>query len=225
MSGDAEAAAAYMDRAGYTKQNGEWVDPNGESFTLSILTESRNASTQATKVFSDQVNAFGINAEVNSVGTDYYTKLQEYEFDIAWIWHVAKAIWHPTAYFSNDFYGVEVGDPTSGDETGPTGIPFEVETPREPGTEEISGSGQTIQPAKLMTDMPVASSRKQVKEMTRTLVHWFNYDLPALVYVQEDSGYWGDADNFTFSDPEETELLSKTRPGRVAWMHGWIGGK
>ncbi|SFL33905.1 peptide/nickel transport system substrate-binding protein [Halogranum rubrum] len=222
---DLERATQYMEQAGYSKSNGQWVDDSGSSFSFTIIADSKNAQTQATKVFSDQLNAFGIGTEVQSIGLDYYTKLQEYEFDIAWIWHVAKALWHPTAYYSNNFYGVEVGDPASDDDTGPTGIPFETTIPNQVGAEKTSGSGQTIQPAQLMTDLPVASSTDEVTEMTQTLVQWFNYDLPALVYVQENSGYWGDTANFSFEMPEDETLMSRTKPGRVAWLHGWVSSK
>ncbi|WP_239640440.1 ABC transporter substrate-binding protein [Halogeometricum pallidum] len=225
VEGDAEAAAEYMRAAGYSKSGGEWVDEGGSSFSFTIIADSKSAQTQATKVFSDQLSAFGIGTEVQSIGLDYYAKLQEYEFDIAWIWHVARALWHPTAYYSNNFYGVEVGDPSNGGDTGPTGIPFETTIPNRVGAETVSGNGQSIQPAKLMDDLPVAQTGDEMQEMTRTLVQWFNYDLPALVYVQENSGYWGDSRDFTFQMPEDKSLMSRTKPGRVAWLHGWVGQK
>ncbi|WP_148416732.1 ABC transporter substrate-binding protein [Haloferax sp. KTX1] len=219
---DLETATQLLEDAGYTKENGTWVDPNGESFTFTVLTQNNNTQVQATKVFNDQLNAFGLQTEISTVSsTDYYQRLQTYEADIFWIWHVAKALWHPTAYFSNNFYGIEVGDPSSGDETGPTGKPFTTTIPSEVGATEISGSGREIQPAKLMNDLPNSESAEQVRERTRDLVQWFNYALPDFVFVEEDSGYWGDTQDFAMPTGDDYEL-NTNRPGEFSFKNGWI---
>lgn len=222
---DPEQAAKVLKDAGYSKQNGTWVDPDGESFSFDILTQNATIQVNAAKVFNDQLNGFGIKTNLSSVSSsDYYQRLQTYEADIFWIWHVAKALWHPTAYYSNNFYGVEVGDPSSGGETGPTGKPFETTIPESVGAKQIEGSGQTIHPAKLMNEMPSAASQEKVKEMTRTLVQWFNYSLPDLVIVEEDSGYWGNTDRFNFPTEDE-KTLNTNRPGQFAYKKGWIQSK
>ncbi|GGC64886.1 ABC transporter substrate-binding protein [Haloferax sulfurifontis] len=219
---DLDAATQLLEDAGYTKENGTWVDPNGESFTFTVLTQNNNTQVQATKVFNDQLNAFGLQTEISTVSsTDYYQRLQTYEADIFWIWHVAKALWHPTAYFSNNFYGIEVGDPSSGNETGPTGKPFTTTIPSEVGATEISGSGKEIQPAQLMNDLPNSESAEQVKERTRDLVQWFNYALPDFVFVEEDSGYWGDTRDFSMPTGDDYEL-NTNRPGEFSFKNGWI---
>ncbi|MDS0241533.1 MULTISPECIES: ABC transporter substrate-binding protein [Haloferax] len=219
---DLETATQLLEDAGYTKENGTWVDPNGESFTFTVLTQNNNTQVQATKVFNDQLNAFGLQTEISTVSsTDYYQRLQTYEADIFWIWHVAKALWHPTAYFSNNFYGIEVGDPSSGNETGPTGKPFTTTIPSEVGAAEISGSGREIQPAKLMNDLPNSESAEQVRERTRDLVQWFNYALPDFVFVEEDSGYWGDTQDFSMPTGDDYEL-NTNRPGEFSFKNGWI---
>nr|WP_239640659.1 ABC transporter substrate-binding protein [Haloferax denitrificans] len=219
---DLDAATQLLEDAGYTKENGTWVDPDGESFTFTVLTQNNNTQVQATKVFNDQLNAFGLQTEISTVSsTDYYQRLQTYEADIFWIWHVAKALWHPTAYFSNNFYGIEVGDPSSGNETGPTGKPFTTTIPSEVGATEISGSGKEIQPAQLMNDLPNSESAEQVKERTRDLVQWFNYALPDFVFVEEDSGYWGDTQDFSMPTGDDYEL-NTNRPGEFSFKNGWI---
>ncbi|MCO8265203.1 ABC transporter substrate-binding protein [Haloferax prahovense] len=219
---DLETATQLLEDAGYTKENGTWVDPDGESFTFTVLTQNNNTQVQATKVFNDQLNAFGIQTKISTVSsTDYYQRLQTYEADIFWIWHVAKALWHPTAYFSNNFYGIEVGDPSSGNETGPTGKPFTTTIPSEVGATEISGSGKEIQPAQLMNDLPNSESAEQVKERTRDLVQWFNYALPDFVFVEEDSGYWGDTQDFSMPTGDDYEL-NTNRPGEFSFKNGWI---
>lgn len=223
-SKDEEGAAELMEQAGYTKENGTWVDPDGEKFTFTVLTQNNNTQVQATKVFNDQLNAFGLQTEISTVSSsDYYQRLQTYEADIFWIWHVAKALWHPTAYYSNNFYGVEVGDPSSGD-TGPTGKPFTTTIPSEVGATEVQGSGQEIQPAALMNELPSSESEEQVKERTRTLVQWFNYALPDLVFVEEDSGYWGDVEDFSMPAEGDQEL-NTNRPGQFSFKKGWISSK
>lgn len=222
VDGDTEGAAELMRQAGYSKDGDAWVDPDGNSFTLTVLTQNNNTQVQATKVFNDQLNSFGIQTEISTVSSsDYYQRLQTYEADIFWIWHVAKALWHPTAYYSNNFYGIEVGDPSSGGDTGPTGKPFTTTIPSEVGATEIQGSGKEIQPAKLMNELPNSTSLEEVKEKTQTLVQWFNYSLPDLVFVEEDSGYWGDVRDFSMPTSDDQEL-NTNRPGQFAFKNGWI---
>lgn len=220
-SSDTEAATAYMEAAGYSQDGDQWVDPDGNSFTLSILTQNTNNQLQATNVFSDLLADFGIQSEINTAdSTDYYQRLQNYNHDMYWIWHVALALWHPISYFSNDFYGV-LGGASEAGETGPTGVPYEVEIPGEVGAEEVSGDGQTIRPAQLMDELPSATSSEEVQNKTQSLVQWFNYDLPAIVFVKESGGYWGDTADFTYPDGEEHKL-NTDRPGQVAFKNGWI---
>ncbi|MFC6825197.1 ABC transporter substrate-binding protein [Halopelagius fulvigenes] len=222
---DTEGAAKLMEQAGYTKKNGAWVDPDGKKFTLTVLTQNKNTQVQATKVFNDQLNSFGLQTKISTVSSsDYYQRLQTYQADIFWIWHVAKALWHPSAYYSNNFYGIEVGDPSGGGETGPTGKPFTTTIPSEVGAKEVQGSGTEIQPATLMNELPSSKSQQAVKEKTRTLVQWFNYALPDLVFVEEDSGYWGDVESFSMPTEGDKEL-NTNRPGQFAFKNGWISSK
>lgn len=216
---DDQTATDYMKQAGYKQQNGTWTSPNGKRITLNILTRGNVGQAQPTKVLSDQLNDFGIETNVNAIGEDYYTKLQEWDFDLGWVWHVAKALWHPTAYFSNDFYGVKAGDP-SRDGKGPTGVPLTVTIPKKVGAKKTQGNGVEINPSQLMTDLPASTSKEQVKKRTQTLAQWFNYDLPAIVYMQENSGYAGDVENFTF--PGGDKKVDMTEQGRTAWKRGWI---
>ena len=221
---DTEGATKLMQNAGYSKQGGSWVDPNGNSFTLSLLTQNSPEQTQAMKVFSDQLNEFGLQTQVSSVGsTDYYQRLQNYTADIYWIWHVDVALWHPIAYFSNTFYGVLAGDPSSGGQTGPTGVPFSLKIPKQVGAKQVQSGGRTIKPAELMNNLTTASADQKVKQTTRTLAQWFNYDLPGIVFLKENAGTWLDTANFTFE--EQNHMLNTDRPGQVALKNGWIDQK
>lgn len=222
VGGDTDTATQYMEQAGYSKSGGTWTGPNGKEVTLDILTRDNIGQAQPTKFLSDQLNAFGIKTNMNAVGQNYYSKLQEWSFDIAWVWHVARALWHPVSYFSNNFYGVLAGDPSSDAETGPTGVPFTTKIPSTVGAKEVSGEGKEIHPAQLMNDLPTSTSLEQVVDRTETLVQWFNYDLPDIVYLQENSGYWGDQANFSFPNPDEKNI-DVNNPGQYAWQRGWIG--
>lgn len=223
VKADKETATAYMKDAGYTLENGAWVGPDGGKINFKIITQSAVSQSQPTNVFSDQLNDFGMATEVNAIGDSYYTQIQEFEFDIAWMWHVAVANWHPKAYFSNNFYGILVGDPKSENETGPTGVPFSLEIPKEVGAKQID-NGVEIKPAQLMRDLDSAASRKEVMEITRKLVRWVNYDLPAIVHLQENRGFGGDTANFQFPNPNETRL-DRPNPGPWALTSGYISSK
>ncbi|GCF15862.1 hypothetical protein Harman_37970 [Haloarcula mannanilytica] len=221
VEADAETARGYMQDAGYSMDGDTWVGPDGDTIVFDIITQSSVSQSQPTKVFSDQLNDFGMETNMNAIGQDYYSKLQEWEFDIAWIWHVALPFWHPTAYFSNNFYGVLAGDPDSGEDTGPTGVPFTTEIPGEVGAAEIGSDPVEIKPAQLMNNLVGASSEQETIEMTRKLVRWFNFDLPSIVHLQENRGFGGDVENFDFPDPEEARL-DRPNPGPWALTTGRI---
>ena len=219
---DVDSATALMEQAGYSKQNDSWVDGNGDSISFSILTQNAPNQVQATKVFNDQLSDFGIQAEISSVdSTDYYQQLQSYDDDIYWIWHVDVALWHPIAYFSNTFYGVLAGDPSGGSDRGPTGVPFSLDIPQEVGATNLDGGSQTIQPVELMNSLQTATSSEEVQEATRTLCQWFNFDLPGIVFVKEDAGYWGDTQNYSFPDGSDHPLDFNV-PGLAAINNGWV---
>lgn len=223
VESDVEGATQLMEDAGYTKEDDTWIDGNGNPIEFSFLTSDGQHQSAIGVVFSDQMESFGFNMDVTTVGqTDFYQTLQNYDHDMFWIWHVAAALWHPTSYFSNDFYGLEVGDPSSDAERGPTGIPFELEIPSEVGAREIS-NGQTINPAQLMEDLPVAESEDEVRDITRTLVQWTNFDMPILMWIEELSGSWGDVETFNFPSPDDEGVkLNMDRPGETAITHCWI---
>lgn len=206
VASDSEAAAEYMRAADYTKEGGSWVSPDGEQISFDILSRSNTGQALPTTAFSDALNRFGIETEVNAIGEDYYTTLQNWDFDMGWVWHVASALWHPTSYFSNDFYGVRIGDPEETEGTGETGIPLTTTIPSEIGAEEISGSGQEIRPAQLSNDLPASESTEEVREKTRTLAWWFNYSLPAIAYIQENQTRAMDTANFEIVSDKDPSL-------------------
>ncbi|RRJ30108.1 ABC transporter substrate-binding protein [Halocatena pleomorpha] len=224
IEADETGAVTQLEKAGYTRENGTVLDGDGNPVEFTFLTNDGQFQSSTGVVVSDQLESFGFGMDVTTVGSnDYYQRLEQYDHDMWWIWHVAAALWHPTSYFSNDFYGVEVGDPTSDAETGVTGIPFELKIPSEVGAKELGGDSVTIKPAQLMTDLPVASSTEEVKKMTRTLVQWFNFDLPNLTWIEERSGSWGDVEAYDFPSGDEKNVkLDMDRPGETALMHGWI---
>jgi len=225
VEADVEGANKLMNDAGYSKEDGTWVGPDGEVVEFDLLVQSTETfQIGVMKRFSDQLESFGVKTNLQSVESNFYSKLEEYNHDITWIWHVARALWHPVSYFSNNFYGILVGNPEEGGDTGPTGIPYEVELPTELGKRTTDGDTKTVKPVQLMRDLPVAGSEKEVKEITRELVWWFNYRVPDFVYLQEFSGYWGDSGNFTFPDPNEVKL-DLNRPGQFVLKQGMIDGK
>lgn len=221
VEADEGTATEYMEEADYSMEDGTWVSPDGEPVEFNIITQSSNAQTQQANIFGDQLARFGINREVTTVGQDYYSRVQNWEFDIAWMWHVALPYWHPTAYFSNNFYGLLAGDPDSDSATGPTGVPFETEIPEEVGAKEVSGGGVEINPAELMNELTAASSEEETIELTEQLVQWVNYDLPSIIHLQENRGFGGDVENFSFPDPDETRL-DHPNPGPWALTSGHI---
>lgn len=224
VESDLDVATDYMEQAGYSQSGGTWASPDGEEVTFNILTRTNQGSNLPTQVFADTLSQFGIETEINAVGSDYYTRVQNYEFDMAWMWHVAQALWHPVAYYSNDFYGLRVGDPSSTEGTGDTGIPLTYEIPSEVGSEEISGNGNEIHAAQLCNQLPAAGSQEDVVDMTQTLAWFWNYSLPGIVYIQENQSRAMDTGSFTF--PENPDKpLSVTNYVENGLIWGEIQGK
>ncbi|AHG01829.1 ABC transporter substrate-binding protein (plasmid) [Halostagnicola larsenii XH-48] len=226
VEADEETAIEYMEQADYSREDNTWVSPDGEAVELNIITDSGIDKVQPTNVLSDQLTGFGIETNLETVGQDYYTRVQEWEFDIAWMWHVAVANWHPTAYFSNNFYGLLAGNPDSNSDTGPTGVPFSLEIPEEVGAKEVGSNGIEINPAQLMTDLGASSSEEETIDLTQQLVQWVNYDLPSIIHMQENRGFGGDVENFSFPDPDDDGVrLDQPSPGPMALCSGHISTK
>ncbi|WP_339106138.1 ABC transporter substrate-binding protein [Haloterrigena salinisoli] len=221
VEADEETAVEYMQEAGYSREGGEWIGPDGDATDFTAITQAGVRKSQPMKVLTDHLSEFGFNVEMEAVGQDYYSRVQEWEFDIAWMWHVALPYWHPVAYFSNDFYGLLAGDVNSDSDTGPTGVPFSLEIPGEVGATEVGSNGEEINPAQLMVDLEGASSEEETIEITRTLAQWVNFDLPVIVHLQEKRGFAGDTENFDF--PSEDEFrMDRSNPGPNALLNGHI---
>lgn len=70
---DFEIVMQLFEDVGYIKENGMWVDFDGEFFMFIVFMQNNNIQVQVMKVFNDYFNVFGIQIEISMVSLiDYY---------------------------------------------------------------------------------------------------------------------------------------------------------
>lgn len=80
-SQDRARAATLMREAGYTMSGGQWVDPDGKPFTLTLPTPSTTPTWEPT--VASQLSEFGVDVTVRTVvGTTFQDRKENGEFSI-----------------------------------------------------------------------------------------------------------------------------------------------
>ena len=92
---DLDAANQRMRDAGYTKENGTWVSPEGDKVTAELMTSADEL--QMEQALSQQLSNFGIDTSPRSVtDTQFGSRLDNANFDIAIRpWGTGDAVWGP----------------------------------------------------------------------------------------------------------------------------------
>ncbi|MEN0002019.1 MAG: extracellular solute-binding protein [Pseudomonadota bacterium] len=76
-------AATLLREAGWQPQDGQWVNENGEPFTIEFLGGSQTAQIISGQ-FVEDLRAFGIDASLRIVdSSQYISRLEQFDFDMA----------------------------------------------------------------------------------------------------------------------------------------------
>lgn len=109
-----QAATELLEKAGYTKQGGQWMTPDGEPFVIRLQVEGdgRPVMTRAGTMVAQNWRQFGIDAEVVNVETAFFPNRESGDFDATISWSVETWGGHPDlSYFLDSWHSEFVSDP------------------------------------------------------------------------------------------------------------------
>ncbi|GHA18159.1 peptide ABC transporter substrate-binding protein [Devosia pacifica] len=103
---DPEAAGELLESAGFTKQNNQWMTPDGEPFEINLLVEGDNIPTlaRAGGIIAQNWSMQGIDAEVQVAGPVFGDRLDVGDFDAAIFWTIETWGGHPDLSFFLESY-------------------------------------------------------------------------------------------------------------------------
>ncbi len=101
---DQEAAAELLEKAGFTKQGGRWLKPDGTPFTIKVTVEgdTRPIITRAGSMIAQQWKQFGIDATVDLAQGSWLQRRAAGDFDVFIQWSVETWGGHPDLSFFLD---------------------------------------------------------------------------------------------------------------------------
>jgi peptide/nickel transport system substrate-binding protein len=109
-----EAAAELLESAGFTKQGGQWLMPNGEPFSIRLQVEGDNrpVMTRAGTMVAQNWRQFGIDAEAVNVETAFFPNRESGDFEATISWSVETWGGHPDlSYFLDSWHSEFLSPP------------------------------------------------------------------------------------------------------------------
>lgn len=170
---DTEQATALLEDAGFSREGGQWIKPNGEPFQLTLKAASGfTAWRVGTNEAARQLNEFGIDAEFEQeqVSTYLSNTLPNGDFDIGASF-VGEMIIHPVTDLTSAFYGYESFSPD-------IGTPEEFSVPMPVGDE--SGSEETVNVRELIREIS-STSGEESSDLITQLSWVYNQTMPTFV--------------------------------------------
>jgi peptide/nickel transport system substrate-binding protein len=101
-----EAAAALMEKAGFTRQGNAWMKPDGTPFTIKLMVEGDNVPTlaRAGAIIAQQWTQFGIPTTVDVAGPTFNDRRATGDFQAYVHWTVETWGGHPDMSFFLESY-------------------------------------------------------------------------------------------------------------------------
>ena len=103
---DPEAAGELLRSAGFTKDGGKWMTPEGEPFSIKVQIEGDNIPTlaRAGTIIAQSWSLEGIDAKVNVAGPTHWQNINVGDYDVAIAWTVETWGGHPDLSFFLESY-------------------------------------------------------------------------------------------------------------------------
>ena len=246
LAGDTDRAATYMQQAGYSKQNGSWVDPDGEQADITFKANSNDAVVANAVV--NPLNSFGLDVQLETRDTNtYQTEVRE-EFDydmVLWSPHGCfDNAAHPDCFYRPDKHtNLALGGGASGAQdwinatslddleegthyvmqdgqavSRQSGKPLFPTIPSEQGQERITGDGQEINLLALTNSL----QNDEFDPAAFQGAQYFNFDLPAFDLYENTGGAWGDTRGFAWPSQDDTEAWLLPTPVRSVIRKGQV---
>lgn len=237
-----DLADSYLEKSGYTRENGTVVDENGNELDkLRFVAGTADLWFLPAQVASKQLNQYGFNVEFNSV--ERGTKLDIIresmgDWDLSTESHYAGGTHHPISYFNwGSFWGWRVAKGGFGAATGSeeqvrqwladgkevspyNGKPLRPEVPTEIGATDLSGETKRVNIYELYKEAHTPISQERTNEIIRDLSWAWNYHVPDIDLYNSLQGCWADTKNFSWPDDEKIlQIVNGGGPGYCV-QHG-----
>ena len=208
LKSDPERAERFMQKAGYSKQSGTWVGPDGDPLEFTLMIGTYLTSETLGRAITQTWSQWGANAELKPVSDTQWSGMvmePQGDWDIT-IWLHGFDRLDPLNYFdSTNPYHMRLGNSQSEIEgwlqDGETnsqlnGKPLTLAIPSTPSLEVGNNGGQQINIYELVQELRTTQSNQRSREIIRILSRYFNYDLPMFDMFPQTAATWGDTKNF-----------------------------
>jgi len=213
---DTDAAAKRFEEAGLTKDGDKWVKPDGSQLTVTLQASSTDVSFMRT--IRQDLGNFGINAELDTLGSQVWGKYDEGSYDAVMGWVQDQL---PV--------GLETRGQMVQGVVWPNGaLPEKYEVP--PPGEMDADPSNTVNPRKLSSEFETESMEDHL-ETTKEMVWAFAYHLPDIPLMPWMGGYMINKGAMDWAEPTpEGKFASPTADnpavyGSDYYMMGRLGAR
>ncbi|WP_436909467.1 ABC transporter substrate-binding protein [Halosimplex marinum] len=223
-SSNKENANEYMRRAGYSKQGGQWVDPNGNPASIDLSSRSSSpANVQGAQTIRANLANWGFGVNFTTMGwSNWSASINPSEglnYDSTMFWHGDPYVFQ--YYHDRGAWwdlGLVAGSPTGNpfdadpeDEVDTQGKPIVQDVPNEPGAFEAPDEAGKSPDLDNATEVNLVetvnqirapgNSEEELQELYRTCAKYYNFYVPHFVFHQYLMGSFGDVRDFDWPDP------------------------
>ncbi|WP_227378663.1 ABC transporter substrate-binding protein [Haladaptatus halobius] len=213
-----EKAKKVLQDAGYSKNGGVWVGPDGSKVNnLTYLTPPWNIYETIGKYVSPKLDKFGFkNKLIIPSSSGFWQRWTEtHDFDMV-NWYSNTS--HPGNAFTTASVGgigkydeiaaaLESSDDCKVNRTTPElaqprskklNHPIRPKYPKKVGTMGSGGAKQTFYPIKWNNIMTQTQSADEVKKFSKKFAWYMNWQVPHIGFYDETRAYWGNTSKFNF---------------------------
>ncbi len=226
---DTETADEYMRRAGYSRQGGQWVDPQGNTAAIDLSARSGSTSNvQAGQTIRENLASWGFGVNFTTQGWSTWSnslKPNQLNYDSTLFWSDTATVYGKYndrgAWWGEALLG---GSPsadspfrlTDDDEVDTQNKPVHVELPEEVGSIEApdqAGRDPDLENGREVDMLEVVdairqpgNSDEELQELYRTCAQYYNFYVPHFVFQQLLAGSWGNVRDFEWPEPDAQAL-------------------
>jgi peptide/nickel transport system substrate-binding protein len=246
-----DEATTMMEDAGYSKQGGNWVGPDGDTIELTHITPSWNKYKFISNYLSDKLGNFGVQTEVQPLSYSGFQNIWQnsFEYDMAtWFQQgLHPALWYglgrngkgwqelngwglsmlanPDRDVGCDPVEREIQEGKKRDDR--LNQVIRPEYPGQVGTETLDiddvGNVKTLKPFVLNQQMRQATSKERLVELTKEFAWYANWAVPNLELFDEVFTNFGKTDAFQF--PDRSQRVYYHRAPWLWMKEGRVNGR
>lgn len=204
---DTKKAKSLLEEVGFSGGKDGWKTPDGEDFTLEILTGG--PWDDGGKVVESSLNEFGINTKTRNV-QDYFTKRNTSDWDLSMQpWGSWKYFFHPIGAYQGDLLATiyppdEVNGwkkfitPREATESGKITVPWPVGKP--------SGNEKTVNVQGKIETLLTTTDKNEEKKLLQELAWVYNQTLTIRPLTVNVASYFVNTDRFKVPSEEEWQM-------------------